>query len=168
MPQTAIYSFRCNGFLTHYSNNHVILATFLIYGTHGRWTNKERTQSVGGGCHNMVTVQIPWDLLLHYTAYYGINEGTLIYIEFISSELKGAKNTVIFFWNRVNYQKPPLSLSIQETLIMVGLMVTYCFVLTECCLFLKSNVILNRVVLFEFHLKFWNTNSICIPVRSLL
>ena len=26
----------------------------------------------------------------------------------------------------------------------------------------------HRDVLFEFHLKFWNTVSICIPVRSLL
>ena len=30
------------------------------------------------------------------------------------------------------------------------------------------NLELNRDVLFEFHLKFWNTGSIGIPVRSLL
>ena len=27
---------------------------------------------------------------------------------------------------------------------------------------------ISRVVLFEFHLKFWNTDSVGIPVRSLL
>ena len=28
--------------------------------------------------------------------------------------------------------------------------------------------LIHRVVLFEFHLKFWNTDSIGIPARSLL
>ena len=32
----------------------------------------------------------------------------------------------------------------------------------------NSKIFENRVVLFEFHLKFWYTNSIGIPARSLL
>ena len=40
--------------------------------------------------------------------------------------------------------------------------------LTQSMLIGKSKVLISRVILLLFHLKFWNTGSISIPVRSLL